>query len=93
MAVVSGVDVADGELIDFEGEFCFPCRSIDVPAMEFSQVLLAAAAFQPLLDFWEWMVVQRGVSGGKCHKEWGMGNGEWGMGNGEWGMGKTVVNL
>lgn len=45
LAIVSSIDVADGELVNFQGEFCFPCRSIDVPAVELPQVLLAAAAF------------------------------------------------
>ena len=45
LAIISSINVADGELVNFEGEFCFPCRSIDVPAVEFPQILLAATAF------------------------------------------------
>jgi hypothetical protein len=57
LAVGSGVNIADSELVDIEGEFCFPGRSIDLPAVEFSPVLLAASADEPLLDFREWMAV------------------------------------
>jgi hypothetical protein len=77
LAIVSSINVTDSKLIDFEGEFCFPSGSIDMPAVEFSLVLLAAAAFKPLLDFWEWMVVQRSISGRKCHGILDLGFGIW----------------